>query len=799
MRKFYHYLLVPLAVLALSASLTGCKDADVDDPQPAATPVLTSVTVQESLTSQTTASIAVVGENIAELIYSYYTTGDNSNAISKTVALESGATTYTIELSGLTANSQYTVEVVGEGSDKSQTATKSVTFSTLDVDHPAVTSAKLDEQSVTANSASINVTVADATQLFYTLAASGQSASSPVEVAISDNAATIELSELSDRTEYVATIYATNNGNTSSEVQVTFTTLAAYNPAVSATLNSESVTSDFASFAVSVEDADQLFYTLAVSGESAGEPVEVALSDNAATVELSGLAASSTYNVVFYATNQNGEYRSEDVTVSFKTLNESGELETAFTVTNITTSPTNASFEITISEDCEGVIVYADQSAYFSIDNVTNLIEYQSATVYTESGIYSAFSYDMSPSTACKLVVVEVENIEITTNMWGGEAVSCSLVGSLSDYEIYEFTTGVFDEDFVINNATDDVVEFLSTTSDYTQIIASVTRNGNENIASVHVGAVKTSELAGTTIGEWVVANNWFVDDWGVKYPNAFVDYYGTVYDPLNATLWGLETGTAYTLFAVPVTTSGAFGTITTIEASTVENVVVVDENLKPSVTINTGLTTAEFVIDFKDCTKVYYEYGYASGYGSATDLASAQEIIYSNVLSGYNVAYDYGDGTATLNISWLTESTEYTFWCMGMNADGTYGPVCEYTYTTKALSWDGATTATATQISGSVDEYGYADVKFNFDLSDDTVVATIAPVSSDYIVYDTPNAWGSYILSSTWYNQYLYADGELTFTFFDSTHKLVIVTEDKDGIYGTPVVVEVDWDALTQ
>ncbi len=679
------------------------------------------------------------------------------------------------------------------------TATKSVTFSTLDVDHPAVTSAKLDEQSVTANSASINVTVADATQLFYTLAASGQSASSPVEVAISDNAATIELSELSDRTEYVATIYATNNGNTSSEVQVTFTTLAAYNPAVSATLNSESVTSDFASFAVSVEDADQLFYTLAVSGESAGEPVEVALSDNAATVELSGLAASSTYNVVFYATNQNGEYRSEDVTVSFKTLNESGELETAFTVTNITTSPTNASFEITISEDCEGVIVYADQSAYFSIDNVTNLIEYQSATVYTESGIYSAFSYDMSPSTACKLVVVEVENIEITTNMWGGEAVSCSLVGSLSDYEIYEFTTGVFDEDFVINNATDDVVEFLSTTSDYTQIIASVTRNGNENIASVHVGAVKTSELAGTTIGEWVVANNWFVDDWGVKYPNAFVDYYGTVYDPLNATLWGLETGTAYTLFAVPVTTSGAFGTITTIEASTVENVVVVDENLKPSVTINTGLTTAEFVIDFKDCTKVYYEYGYASGYGSATDLASAQEIIYSNVLSGYNVAYDYGDGTATLNISWLTESTEYTFWCMGMNADGTYGPVCEYTYTTKALSWDGATTATATQISGSVDEYGYADVKFNFDLSDDTVVATIAPVSSDYIVYDTPNAWGSYILSSTWYNQYLYADGELTFTFFDSTHKLVIVTEDKDGIYGTPVVVEVDWDALTQ
>ncbi|MFI3287417.1 MAG: hypothetical protein R3Y61_02975 [Rikenellaceae bacterium] len=797
MKRIYYSILVPLAILALSASLTGCEATD--DPQPAPIPVLTSVTVQENLTSQTTASIEVVGENIVELIYSYYLTGDSSDAFSNTVALEDGATTYTIELSELTANSEYTVEVVGEGSDNSQTATKSVTFSTLDVDQPAVTSAELDEASVTANSASISVTVADATQLFYTLAVSGESASDPVEVALSGNAATIELSELSDRTDYIATVYATNNGNTSSEVEVTFTTLAAYNPVVSATLDSESVTSEFASFSVTVEDADQLFYTLAVSGESASEPVEVALSDNAAVVELSGLAASTTYDVVFYATNQNGEYRSEDVTVSFETLNDSGESDTAFTVTNFTTSPTNASYELTLNEGCEGVIVYADQSEWFDINNITSLIEYQSATVYTESGVYSVFSYDMSPSVACKFVVVEVENVEITTNMWGGEAVSCSLVGELSDYEIYEFTTGVFDEDFVINNATDDVVEFLSTTSDFTQIAASVTRNGNENISSVHVGAVKTSELAGTTIGKWVVENNWFVSDWGVKSPNAFVDYYGSVYDPLDVTLWSLETGTDYTLFAVPVTTSGAFGTITTYEASTIENVVVVDENLKPSVTINTGLSTAEFVIDFKDCAKVYYEYGYATGYGSATDLVSAQEVIYSNVLSGYNVAYDYGSGTATISISWLTESTEYTFWCMGMDADGTYGPVCEYTYTTKSLSWDGATTASATQISGSVDEYGFADIKFNIDLSDDTVMATVAPVSSDYIVYDTPNAWGSYILSSTWYNQYLYADGELTFTFYDSSYKLVIVTEDKDGVYGTPVIVEVDWDALTE
>ncbi len=699
MKKIFDYFFMLVVALATTMTLVCCDDEIETDPE--ATPILSSVTVNDSLISQTTASIDVEFADLAELNYSYYLTSDEESAVDTIVEIEEGATAYTIELTELTAESDYTISVIGVAASGEQTAAINKTFTTLETYKPAVTKAEIVAGTITENAASIAVTVADADQLFYTIAAENESASDAIEVAIVDNAAVVALTELADTT---------------------------------------------------------------------------------------------TYTVVFYATFENGLYKSTEVEVVFTTLaieQVEPEDDASYTVSNLQVTPTSATIDLAIGEDCEGLIVYADNSEWFNVASITDMITNGYATVITESCTYTMGSY-YTPGTTCKYIVVEVSDVETTTNEWGMEATTCTLVGELDDYEVYEFTTGQFDMDYVVNNATSNTVKINSNTPDYTQITIEVTRDGDEEIKSVYCGAVATADLAGTTIGEYLVNNNWFAS----AYASDFVNEYSGTIDPLSTTIYNLTADTEYTLFTVPVTTSGKIGTITTEATQTKSVNIVVDETLMPTITIVPGLNSVEITIDFGDCAKVFYEY--EDKYYSS-DYETAKSTIYANVLNNsYVFDSQYYPSPYTHTISGLDQSTEYKFWCMGVKADGTYGAVCEYTYTTTGLDWTGTTTAVVTQVSGTIDEYGFADVVFSVDLSDDTTKATLAVVDPEYIYYDIPANWGKYILENTWNNQYLTADGNITVTLYNSNYKLVVVTENANGVYGTPLVLDVDWDALT-
>ncbi len=552
----------------------------------------------------------------------------------------------------------------------------------------------------------------------------------------------------------------------------------------SVVVDQATITASSASIEVAYADIVELnysYYVVGDDGNALSDSVEVNEESTSYTISISDLEANAKYQIDIYGVDAQGVESSVE-SKTFQTLIPENDY---YNVSNFVITPSAVTFELTLKDGCEGVALYACETAYFIVSDINTQIENGYATVVTESTIVTLISY-ANPSTSYNYIIVPVENISEVATDWGGTATSCNIVGSIEDYYVGEVTTGEYDTDFVVNNAASDTVEIGTITADITQFTVNVNRNENENVVAAYCGAVMSSELGDMTVAQWAIANKYF----NTAYATYFVTDYYTL-DTITAYITNLSDETQYTIFVVPVTASGAFGTITTAEATTNSYNVTVNEDLKPTVEIAPGLTSATVNITFGDCVKVYYdEY--------STTLDNAKTNIYQNAAYGSFCFTDSGSGTATYTISGLSSSTEYKFYCMGVDADGVYGAVCEYTYTTSGSNWDGTTTSTVTQKSGAIDEYGFASVVFNIDISDDTYKATYAPVHEDYISYDIPLNWGKYILANTWYNQTITEDSDVTVTIYDSGYKLVVVTEDAAGAYGsTPVVVDIDWDAL--
>lgn len=557
-------------------------------------------------------------------------------------------------------------------------------------------------------------------------------------------------------------------------------------PIVSSVVVDEAkITVSSVSIEVTYSDIVELNYSYYVAGDEDNaiyDSAEVDVESTSYTISLSDLEAYTEYEIEVYGVGAE-EVESTKVSETFKTLVPENDY---YSLSNFAISPSSVTVDLTLKDGCEGVVVYADNASWFNASMVTFSIEGGYATFITESATISLAS-NATASTLYNYIIVPIANIREEEGEWGGTITTADIIGSLEDYYTQEVTTGDYDADFVITNATADQVKIGTITADITQLTVEVDRTGYEDVVAAYCGAVKNSELGDMSVAEWAVSTKYFNTAYASVY---FVTDWGDNFYTSTACIPNLADDTDYTVFVVPVTASGAFGTITTAQATTSSYNFTVNEDLKPTIEIVPGLQSATVNITFGDCVKVYYD-----DYSTSYDAAKAT--IYQNTANGSYCLTDDGSGSTTYTISWLTSGTEYSFYCMGVDADGVYGAICEYTFTTTGLSWDGSTTATVTQVSGSLDEYGFADVVFDIDLSDDTYKATYAVVDESYISYDDVRNWGKYILENPWSNQTITSDGKVTVSVYGSYYRLVVVTEDASGVYGMPVVVTVDWDAL--
>ncbi|WP_044265280.1 hypothetical protein [Bacteroides timonensis] len=395
---------------------------------------------------------------------------------------------------------------------------------------------------------------------------------------------------------------------------------------------------------------------------------------------------------------------------------------------------------------------------------------YEYAVPITSSGMQGQ-SY-LEPN---REYILAIAPSKIGKNDWGGDVIT-------------EILGNVITRDFVtrpyVLNSVDATVSIAPVSSNYSSITIDVT-NGS-NAAGFYYGAVKTSDMNGANIEDFLIKNDWFTMHASSNI-STFLDQMGAKQEKVSARIARLAENTEYTVFAIACDTVYTPGKI--VSATYKTSSLTFDS--KASVEVSTAMAEYQTIVLnctlLNGCTKAAYAYRRA---GSINE-AEALELVLANVEDpGYTTT------GGEIRIDYL-DPGEYDLFVLPVDGDNQFGKMQKFVISTKLIQFDGNATVTATITNTEAGDYGPVYTiavtkgancaKFyyghTYDFADGR---TDLEYASFFILNNTP----------------LPESSEATFTFqvnnWGEAAKAVVIPVDANGVNGTPVVLSCPGNAVT-
>lgn len=415
-------------------------------------------------------------------------------------------------------------------------------------------------------------------------------------------------------------------------------------------------------------------------------------------------------------------------------------------------------------------MIYA-QNAYTKDDFLSNV---QYAEPITGNGKQGQF-YDIMPNTTYKLAIVAVK---ATANDWGGSSVD----KTIGEPILHEFTTPIY-----AVGSSNTTVSLQPGAANYQSVSMDVT--AGEGAVGFYYGAVKTADMNGATIEDFLGKNDWFTAN-AASYFKRFLDMNNNEQlTTVSARITNLAASTDYTVFAIAADTVGIPGKV----VSTTMTTSALTFNSKASVTLTTVSAEYERVTlscAFQNgCTKAAYgfrEHGTISlEDGKELALANVEDPMYCFTTDGESKMLEH-----------LIPNTQYDLFVIPVDKDNQFGALQKYEFKTKGISFDGNAKVSA-QITHTVKgEWGLIytitmtkgencakylyGATYNMGEQDDLEYAKTVLMNS-YSIMESSEATMEYELD-----------------YWGDAAKFVVIPVDADGNNGVPVVLDCPGNAVT-
>ncbi len=669
---------------------------------------------------------------------------------------------------------------------------------------PSISGAEISG-TIGSDSATIAVTASiDAEQICYTYYPTSDAIAdedkSWESVDIVDGAVDITINGLEPSTQYKAEIYATTNGAKSISISVIFTTADSSTPTenpdepiptIAVANSGAEVTVSTAQITVSLTDATLFYYTYYVEGsrpespEMSGVIVE---SDGDYVLDLKGIPVNTesdqTFTFEAYAVNDYNT--SESAFTTFQTLKSD-----ILVLNSQTVNPLMAIFDIDIIEEaCDGYAYDWGQTTWFSESYLLDYITKGTASIITEDGeLVLGTSTYLKPATSYTLTVAPIAyNSDGTIYTQVGDAMS------------FEFTPPAIEIGF-----TDDIVEIVVDESSTTLNSLKATLYTNDAVSGVYYGCFDSSKVVDEDVDAAV--RNHFANDYTVQSSFRTYDYSTSSYVPvesIDATFSTLDSGVEYYIFTIAITNDGQVGGInyTTTKTEGFER----DSSIKPNVTIEAEVTTMQATIDFNGCDKVFiFNQSNTTGWYNEKSIENLfiTDCTKSKMEYGHKLSEANSEGIFTYTEERLVMGDEYTFYYLGVDANGVMGDLHKIEYTTSEPVYESSARLIIRQTSAEAlqDEGGatYVNLELNIIKISGATSYIYNTVHKDYINDLTDmEEWGDFVINTL--DKKTSEESALTFSLQSRNVYVAFIPVDADGAYGTPqIFLPPIWESIPE
>ena len=389
---------------------------------PTATTVAPSLAAGSAQITNVTSSGATATATIdpgtadATVTVNYGTTTGYGSQVTQTIAANSGPTTVSIPLSGLTPSTAYNADIVATNGGGSSGASGNLTFTTgpaQTTPAPAIGAGTVSgtpaERSVTLQAPISTGGLATTYDVQYGTSTSYGAATSPQSIdagGTDPHAASTVLGTLQPGTTYHARFVATGPGGTTNGADITFTTAAATPPAITAgpTFVSSDAAGDAVIASVTVDPVGHdttvsISYGATASHglTTASQTVVAGSGPTTVQIPIAGLTAGSTYHAQVSAVSADGTAPASDVTFVPTATTTPPTIQTnSAAITNLTSSGATATATIDPgTADATVTVNYGTTTGYGS--HVTQTIAANSGPTPVSvpiSGLTAATAYD---------------------------------------------------------------------------------------------------------------------------------------------------------------------------------------------------------------------------------------------------------------------------------------------------------------------------------------------------------------------------------------------------------------------
>lgn len=397
---------------------------------------------------------------------------------------------------------------------------------------------------------------------------------------------------------------------------------------------------------------------------------------------------------------------------------------------------------------------------------------YQYATSYTSSGMQG-----QSYLTANSEYLLALAPGKIGVNQWGEPGIT-KLMG---DVITYEFETRPY-----TLNAVDATIDMSPSSSNFQSITIDVTKGANA--AGYYYGAVKTSDMGGSNIEDYLAKSDWLSSN-ASSYFSSFANQMGKMQEKMTTRIANLSENTEYTVFAIACDTVGTPGK--TVSAVYKTASLTFDSQASVEVTtISADYRSIVLSCKFLNgCTKAAFAYRRA---GSATDK-EGQEMVLTNI---EDPTFNFKAGENT-SLDWL-DSGNYDLFVLPIDGNNQFGKIQKYTISTKTISFDGDASVTAAITDTKNGDYGPIY----------TITVTKGANCAKYYygnTYDFADGrsdldYANFFILNT---SPLQESNEDTFSYvidgWGDALKAVVIPVDANGINGTPVIINCPGNPVTK
>ncbi len=645
----------------------------------------------------------------------------------------------------------------------------------------ALTSIQIEDESLSQTSASLAVKFSTADQIYYACVEGSTStfdseSFSSVSVSQSDVELVIDLDNLTASTSYSVGVYASNEDGDSDIKTLEFTTL---DEVITAPMVTLALSDDGLSIEASVINTTKLFYTIYKLGQESSEPTwtEVELSADSYSIAIDELMWGS-YTIEAYATDAEG-VESETISLEFEIAMP--DVDSFFTVANVTVSPLFINVDIDIDESvCEYVAFTAVDSSSFSVSAFTDALAsgYIDTIVTEDRTITVDNGYNLSPGSDYTIAAVAITITGSSVNAWGQTVYEYAAIG---DIYVEEFTTEALEI-----GVSDETVTLSVDESTITLTAMTVTVGSVDGVSNYLFGYTESSNITGGDLDAWLVSSGW------LNNPYIGINSFDGA-ESFDMELYNLDDDTEYTIYAIGVSPEGYLGDVVSLKEST--NGITSNPNVEYSVNITPGMEYADFEVTFgNECTQVHY---YNTQYNQYTTDADIEKILLGYIGTEYNLLTleSATDGVLPFTLSHLSMSKDYIFYSMGVDANGGVSALQKHEYSTTTPTYDSEASLTLTPTNVVYDsDNDNVKITLGIEMTNDAVKYYYA-VFDDYIADKTDMAAYGAALFIAWDHK-LSAAPMVDITLYGDDYIAVFIPVDSTGNFGTPIKYAYDgWE----